>query len=82
MVDTPDANRANAGGGSLIPRLGRSPGGGNGKSIPVFLPGKSILWTEEPGGLHPWGRRELDTTEGTEHVCTHTAELIFLCGVR
>ena len=22
-----------------------------------------ILWTEEPGGLHPWGPKELDTTE-------------------
>ena len=21
-----------------------------------------ILWTEEPGGLHPWGRKELDMT--------------------
>ena len=23
-----------------------------------------IPWTEEPGGLSPWGRKELDTTEG------------------
>ena len=23
-----------------------------------------IPWTEEPGGLHPWGLKELDTTEG------------------
>ena len=22
-----------------------------------------ILWMEEPGGLHPWGREESDTTE-------------------
>ena len=22
-----------------------------------------IPWTEEPGGLSPWGHRELDTTE-------------------
>ena len=21
------------------------------------------LWTEEPGGLHPWGHKELDTAE-------------------
>ena len=21
------------------------------------------LWTEEPGGLHPWGQKESDTTE-------------------
>ena len=22
-----------------------------------------IAWTEEPGGLHPWGHKESDTTE-------------------
>ena len=22
-----------------------------------------IPWTKEPGGLHPWGHKELDTTE-------------------
>ena len=27
-----------------------------------FLPGDSP-WTEEPGGLSPWGCRELDMTE-------------------
>ena len=32
---------ANAGDVSLIPGLGRSPGDGNGKCTPVFLPGKS-----------------------------------------
>ena len=37
---------------------------------PVFLPGESP-WTEGPGGLHPWGRKELDTIEGTEHAWTY-----------
>ena len=46
----------------LIPGLGRSPGGGQGKPIPVFLPGESP-WTEEPGGYSPRGRKELDTIE-------------------
>ena len=28
-----------------------------------------IPWTEEPGGLtSPWGQKELDTTEVTEHT--------------
>ena len=27
-----------------------------------------IPWTEEPGGLHPKGHKELDTTEVTEHA--------------
>ena len=30
----------------------------------VFLPGE-IPWTEEPGGLHPWGGKESGTTETT-----------------
>ena len=34
----------------LIPGLGRSPQGGHGQPIPVFLPGESP-WTEEPGRL-------------------------------
>ena len=60
MVKTPDANIADAGGGSLIPRLGRSPGGGNGKSIPVFLPGEShglkSLVGYIPGVTESWTR--------------------------
>ena len=35
---------------------------------PVFLPGESP-WTEEPGGCSPWGRKESDVTEATEHAC-------------
>ena len=27
-----------------------------------------IPWTEEPGGLRPWARTELDTTEATWHA--------------
>ena len=41
---------AHAGDMGLIPGSGRSPGVGNGKPIPVFLPGK-IPRTEEPDGL-------------------------------
>ena len=25
-----------------------------------------IPWTEEPGGLQPWGSKELDTTEHSQ----------------
>ena len=28
-----------------------------------------IPWMEEPGGLHPWGHHELDTTEQTHTLC-------------
>ena len=27
-----------------------------------------IPWTEEPGGLSSWGRKESDTTEVTKHA--------------
>ena len=30
-----------------------------------------IPWTEEPGGYSPWGLKESDSTEVTEHACTH-----------
>ena len=29
--------------------------------------GWRIPWTEEPGRLHPWGRKESDTTEQLSH---------------
>ena len=32
-----------------------------------------IPWTEEPGGLQSWGRKELDRTERLTH--THTVGL-------
>ena len=30
----------------------------------------SILWTEEPGRYSPWGQKEADMTEGTQHAYT------------
>ena len=47
----------NAGDLGLIPGLGRSPGGMEWPSTPVFWPG------EFHGLCSPWGRKELDTTE-------------------
>ena len=38
-----------------------------------------VPWTEEPGGLQSMGTRELDTTESTEHECTHGALEKVLC---
>ena len=29
---------------------------------------RKILWTEKPGGYSPWGHKESDTTEVTEHT--------------
>ena len=42
----------------LIPRWGRSPGGGHGNPPHVFLPGESP-WTEEPGGLQSMGSQRV-----------------------
>ena len=54
---------ANAGDTGLIPELERSP--------PVFLPGES---QGQKGlvGYSRYGLKESDTTEVTQHVCTHT----------
>ena len=50
----------------LIPGMGRSPAGGSGNTL---LPGephgqRSLV------GYSPWGRRESDLTEATDHACT------------
>ena len=52
MVKSPRANAGDARDMDLIPRLGRSPGEGNGNPF-QYPPGK-IPWTEEPGGLYSY----------------------------
>ena len=63
---------ANAGGvrdmGS-IPGLGRSPGVGSGQPTPVFLPGESH-GQRSLAGYSPWGHKESNTAEATEHAET------------
>ena len=44
--------------GSIL-GLGRSPGGGHGNLLQVFLPGESP-WTEEPGGLQFMGLQRVE----------------------
>ena len=51
-----------------------------------MTPHSSILiwempWTEEPGGLSPWGCKESDTTEGTEYtgVCVCVYLRVCVC---
>jgi len=45
-----------------VPRLGRSPGGG--EWLPTSILAWRIPWTEEPGGLQfPWGLKESAMTE-------------------
>ena len=59
MVKNPPANAGEAG---LIAGLGRSPGEGNGSQLQYSClenPMDHGAWL----GYHPWGRKELDTTE-------------------
>ena len=53
-----------------------------------MTPHSSILiwempWTEEPGGLSPWGCKESDTTKGTEYtgvcVCVYLCVCVCVC---
>ena len=62
VVKNPPANAGDVRDAGLIPRSGRSPGGGKGNlsSIVVWR----ILWTEEPGGLWSVGSQS-DTIEVT-----------------
>ena len=72
MVES-TCDAGDAGDTGLIPGSGRSTGGANGNLL-QFLAWET-LWTEEPGGLRPWGSKESDTTERTHtqtykvHVC-------------
>ena len=45
-----------------IPGLGRSPGEGNGKTSPVFLP-REFHGQWSLAGYRPWGHKESDMTE-------------------
>ena len=60
------ASACNAGDSGLIPGSGRSPGERNGKPIPVLLPGESH-GGKSLVGYSPWGRKESDSAEATEH---------------
>ena len=55
MVKNPPANGGDAGDMGSIPGSRRSPGEGNG--YPLQYSSWEILWTEEPGGLSPWGHK-------------------------
>ena len=44
-----------------------SPGGGYGNALPTFLPGTSH-GQRSLVGYSPWGHKESDTTEATEHA--------------
>ena len=57
MVKNPSAKVVDAGDMGLINGLGRSPGGGNGSPVDIFV--WKIPWTEGPGGLQPVGSQRV-----------------------
>ena len=65
VVKNPPANAGDVG---STPGSGKSPGGGNGKPTPVFLPGKPH-GQRSLAGCNPWGHKELDSTG---QLSTHT----------
>ena len=54
---------ATVGDKGFIPGLGRSPGGGNGSPLQYSCLENPMGRGEESGRLHPWGPKELNTTE-------------------
>ena len=64
MVKNPPTNAGDAG---LIPGSGRSPGGGHGNPLQLFLPGESH-GQRSLAGYGPRGLKELHMTEATDHA--------------
>ena len=58
-----------------IPGLGRSPGGGHGNPLPIFLPGESP-WTEEPGGLPSMGLQRVGHVWATKNSTVQRSETV------
>ena len=69
-------NAGDSGDADSISRSGRSPEGGHGNSLQY-----SCLETPHGQrslmGYSPWGHKELDTTEATEHTCMHTSNPLY-----
>ena len=68
----PTFSAGDTGGLGSIPRLGRSPGKGNGNPLQYscFLPGESHE-QRSLVGYSPWGRKESDKTEATYLAHAH-----------
>ena len=60
---------------ALVPSLHQEDPLKKGMTTHSSILAERIPWTEEPDGLHPWGRTESDTTE---QFSMHTREYIVL----
>ena len=64
----------NAGDAGSIPGSGRPPWRKAWQPLPVYLPGEP-LGQRSLVGHSPWGLKELEMMETTEHSCTHMSSL-------
>ena len=55
--------------GRFDPWVGKIPWRRAWQPTPVFLPGESC-GQRSLAGYSPWGHKELDSTEATQHTCT------------
>ena len=63
------------------PWVGKIPWRRKWQPIPIFWPRESP-WTEEPGGLHSWGRKESDKTERLTFFHSHPNKCeVVSCGL-
>ena len=67
VVKITPCNAGNVKDAGSIPRLGRSPGEGNNNPLQHSCLENPMV------GLSPWGRKEWDSTEVTEHQLHHTS---------
>ena len=58
---------------SSIPESGRSPGGGNGNSLPYSCLGNP--WTQEPGWVWSMELQRVGHAEAAEHECTRVIKV-------
>ena len=83
LVKNLPANAGDARDSGLILELGRHPEIGNGKPIPVFLPGV-FHGQRSLAEYSPWGRKESVMTEhacARAHTHTHTHTITLCCFV-
>ena len=73
VVKNVPANAGDVRNTGLIPRSRSSPGGGNGNPLQYSCLENTVLAMDRGAwkGYTPWGCKESDMTEVTEHTCTH-----------
>ena len=79
-VKNPPVNEGDVTDLGLMPGLGRSPGGGHGNPFQCPCLENPRDRGDSQVSYSPWGRRELDMTEMTQHACRHSIFLFTTSG--